>query len=1236
MIDKLYFFRREYVYKKISEDNKEVWDKLWKSYADRDDIFKAFEAKCEELFKDNNAKNISDATYRRHINNFGISTPFDKHDFWKDALEALREEGIDVSDIPESSKEAFTTFLSSDEGREFYKLEKFNPEIPLIQQPRYRINNLIFRFAVSRLEDKDTFKERYTPGGFYNLKENKAVQMLLNYGTKEEFKEIFNSDNPEEELLKIAKEKYKDYNPQYNSSELSTVAHFQTMNAIYDKLIGVAANQAINQRYTALTNSFELVTPIKFGSLLKSTDEGAGKSISQKIINKRDSELTTVEFLAAAVDAVKDALLEYYGMDDNNFNIACILAKIGATPQDIGLLLNQPVVKLALRKIKSADYRMSLTAALEEAIDELGSNIGKEEYLDKKRAIAGIFSSKSKDQTISPSDNSTLTKESLLNTNALIKNITSFNNDTNTIFNYVSMSDFIDGQLAIVSVLKELNADATEFSNQVNASKGTSVNTVKSDFGAIEHYLDRCEETGTTFGIPEKGSKFKVDFLKTEDVKGITILDTDISLDKDGEEAVLLRGMKSAYCLEQTVYCCLKSFVDKLSNFLPYRSEGYLAIKKYLKSLTSRNMLNADIYNACNKEIAMYVLERIHPKFREDTKASIVYPDGQQIELPLTNRQFYTLYFPEYLTDVMKNNKERYNSGTTQFDYSQIPILAALKPAYEKLSEGVSAKKLYLNFLNIGNLENESKNIFVESWEMMLNSSDPVLRDLGVHLFMYSYYQAGWDFTRKSVMSLAPTVLKTTLGEDENLTYASIINQLVNLASRKEDTTVILNGAELSIKDFCRAFILNHPDFYQFTKSLSLKDNNVFSNYIREQLQKHKNYITFDFTDTDNTNELTKEFNSNLYKLAVKDDKTDEYKFIPAIIVDGEVYMCIVENPKNIPNVSNTAGSNVTKTPVMTYYRMVTPYTKYDYSTPTLSEDYDEKNDNLSKEDMNTLKNVRKAIQEYREQPISRKSDEDDGTNNDFDGSGLSNQSSKEQAAIKSEIITILRLLTNNFSNSSTVVNQIGEAQAYLTGDIDQATITNIVESLTKIIDKLKDSNQPQKVTKAIEDNVLVSINLIKEAYKTYLSTLELDEEQRSIPEGQEVKNNSLSEEISLTTKFMQAFALQFSSNPTYNVNDLTKINLFFRTLNYHLVQLKNGKKTKEETLANWNKVVEEKIYSIIDASLLSKEYPLSDGQQLSFNELNEVITKRLKNLDTLNTSIEEDIKEVKKNQNLC
>ena len=88
---------------------------------------------------------------------------------------------------------------------------------------------------------------------------------------------------------------------------------------------------------------FELNNPIQFG-------EHSLRGLYD-LLNGPDGvdvDTNVAEFLAAAVDAVKSPILNFLNLRTLNAGAGVMLARLGYSTTDIGLLFNQPIIKEAL------------------------------------------------------------------------------------------------------------------------------------------------------------------------------------------------------------------------------------------------------------------------------------------------------------------------------------------------------------------------------------------------------------------------------------------------------------------------------------------------------------------------------------------------------------------------------------------------------------------------------------------------------------------------------------------------------------------------------------------------------------------------------------------------------------------------------------------------------------------------------------------------------------------------
>lgn len=927
-IDKLYFVQREFKYSSPTDiyNNYDIWTDFYTESPLGKKIFPYLKRAYEQNVKLAPGYSESGKT---------LMVEYNKQ--WDNARRLMTNEGVDMSDVPATYTDAFLQFAHTHTDRygnlKYVTLKsRYIYDSPILEQSQEAVNNLLFDYYQSRLEDYDTFKERYTPGGPLQLKKALPIMLAINYASPEELAQCRTLED-----LERLSEKFKDYSHPYDPTELSTIAHYQTYNALYDKLIGVAANQNINQRLTALLERLSLKEAIKFGSLTQcpATDTDAGRNVKARIVNGIDTELLNTEFLSSAVDAVKNALLEYFGIDDNNFNATCLLSKIGASPVDIGLLLNQPVVKRAMAIMKESNMSKNISSALDEALQEddfSGNNYESDSQVYREFDGTDVNNNKVRD--------------SYVDSDSLVKYIAIYN----SVGNPSDTMEYLKGQYAVAHLLKEISAAASELSDQVNISKSTSTNSVTSGLGAIENTEMKVINFITNFGSKE--SKFDVEVLSStnsdtgEFIR--TIIDPFLRFSDIGTaEDVLDKCAASPYCMEQVAYSSIMNFVDNvIGAIFPYRTNGFKTLQTSLAALTSRGYLSADLCDMIHKDAMLFLIERMTDVFNDNNTVTILTPNGNEVRSSITQRIFYKEMFPAYFEAVMANNRNALESGIATVDYTHIPLLAALSKEAEGYARGKKSgtTKTYnqvLKFAGIGGLKGYQKDILKESWEAMYASGDPILEDMARHLFLYSYYSRGFNFGDTSFMSLAPVQLKKNLFGGE---YALFFNRAFNLSATEGGSSLQENGlgdglsSGISVKDFLKAFILNHSSEYQFTKGLNKNQKSKIKALTPGGMTDMNTEVSDDVF-VENCPRFTIDFNnekvlnSSLKSLgtALKNNKGEivGFKFTPCIKIGNALYICDTDLEGNNPNF------NISESKSVTYYRMDLPM-GLDYSKPQL------------------------------------------------------------------------------------------------------------------------------------------------------------------------------------------------------------------------------------------------------------------------------------------------------------
>ncbi len=866
------------------------------------------------------------------------------YQYWSEALELMKNadderladylQGKTVEEVfPKTAEEAYMKFVNATaigNGRVIWN-SSYDYTKPVFENSQAAVNNMMFDFMQSRLEDEslEAAKERYTPGGFANFTKAKNKMLAIRYGGEEFWKVVESKMKTDGiSIEKAFEEAAKSYEkPNYDPTELSTIAHYQTWNALYDKLIGMAANYSINQRLTPLMKEYKLKERVRFGSMLvietndktkdKTANETVGLSVKERTINGQDTELNVTEMLAASVDAVKDALLEFFGIDDTSFNMACFMAKIGASPTDIGLLLNQPVVQEALQAMKTDDKIYNLSEALESAFKKL-FNADYSEY-------------KKKQDSLDISTNLEA-REAQLTTEHLLQNIKEFSATKQG--EVIANDDVMKSLFAVVECIKDLQNKAESFSEQVSVTHSTSTNSVDSSCAGIIAMIQKVKQVQTNmadvnnyeFNLEVKnGLHYVIDPYQT------------IPLDpNDFFEAT----MDSPFMMEQAAYSTMLSYVTEvLSAVFPYFTEGYTTMYDSLAALTKRKYLTKEMIDDVIKDFPQYALGVVVDKFNSNYSENTIYTEvnGNMTEVKvsevfpgITNRDFYNYIFPEIFLTTLARNKAQLekNENSDVEDYSKIPLIAAI------IEEAKAAKSDFntIHIPGIGSLQRIQKEVLRDSWKHMYNSEDKVLRDLAKHLFMYSYFQAGLTFSPLSLSSLVSTQIK--MQEHEYLNFFNkMFDWILETSEENGDLLVLpadtLDRKTIPVKDLLKNFILNHYKQYR-----------QFTRWLYPTQSTYKKIVNGTQDTAALLDESTKSFTikaSDFPNLVTKiTTKTEDgkdatlYEYVPAIVLsNGKEYRVFI-----CDNEGNDMHFNSTTNEKITYYEMEQSSSYKDYSSP--------------------------------------------------------------------------------------------------------------------------------------------------------------------------------------------------------------------------------------------------------------------------------------------------------------
>lgn len=675
----------------------------------------------------------------------------------------MREYVVSDSHKSKLTSAILKVFKSTEDESEAVMYDTYDPSKTPLENSRAARNNLLLDIIQARLEDPETLPNRLTPGGFPNSSNAARMHRELQYGDINNF--TTNGKVDLNKLKKVSENKNTDPEPNYDPSDPSTILLYNQLNQIAAKLIGVFANQNTNHAFASLLQRFELTQSLDLfgrsrGDLLKCPDA-------------TDTALTLAEFLAASVDAVKDPVLNYLAFNTITANSAGLLARLGYTSFEMGLLFNQPAIKHLCTNIFNDGSNSMIDIEIDKYIKVLESKL------------------KTKEDTNPHGVDFTSERlaESLLEYRKLSES-------NNTDEDNWTQKELVQ-QIRVLKQFKQIYKAAEEVNSFITATKFSASNAVSSTFGGmynqqmkVQNYIQSLNSDGSAIRITASGN------VDSPILDGLT---TNFESLK-GEEAekyfmqLIFGGIGNPYAYEQAMYDMNKLAIKALNKYYPYDTPVYTAIRETARAYVRNGVLSEDTINGIHRDLLIFLLAQSSDAFNGTSAC----PYGGK-----NNRDYYLNQFPEEITrDVLlSEDKEKY---------------AIFKYMYPEVSEDGTTS---LVIQDVGGLTPTQKDEIRDSWTDLYADNS----ELAAKLFFYNYYKMGFTFSAISFMHLAPTTLKTTLRVGDT----SYIGFLRNVL----DGTVYNGISEDTIRSFLAQYVLNHSDNRQLVYSSKKFQSNVMSKF---------------------------------------------------------------------------------------------------------------------------------------------------------------------------------------------------------------------------------------------------------------------------------------------------------------------------------------------------------------------------------------------------------------------
>lgn len=674
-IDKLYFMRNEYQQRQLtSEEIKNIWSEFYDTYPNLKAVLQeAREEDTESL----------DRLYK----------------YWEKA------------GLPYSYQAAFNQFVAD---RGYIKFEEYDFSKSPLENSKASRNNMLIHLIQQRLSDVETFGDRYTPGGFANASKAARVMRELMFGKAE-----VNHQDKTVNLSSINKAidegSLTDPEPNYDPSDPMTIVIYNQQNNVAGKLIGIFANQNTNHAFASLMEQFSLKKPITF----------AGKSYSDLLHNdKIDTSLNVAEFLAASVDAVKDPVLNYLNLNTITADAGAMLARLGFTTEDIGLLFNQPIIK-DICEYSFNNGMSDINSVIDNVLDnyevdgELKKAIPDEDLSREKLAYNIVQAANTSKEELMKSD------------------------------------EFVEKQIIVADLFREILEASNDVSQFVRYTKFTASNAVGSTFG--DAYAQQMKVAAYVKSFT------KADALKVEMkvAQGINApMNNEVGTLSMNDQEYMESLLENPFAYEQAMYDMNRKAEKVINKFYPYNTKAYKEAREGIAAFTRSGLLDAETINSIHSDLMVFMLsQQENSLFNGNMPINAA---GEEV----TAREYFTEIFPEGLFNILEANPTM----------KSMPIFQ-----YMQFVTDEKTGKVSMNIQDIGGLAPYQKDEIKESWGDLMRNEDTA--EIAQSLFLYNYYKLGFTYSPMAFMNLAPTEVKLAVqvGYDYNgnpKSYVDFLNDV--------------------------------------------------------------------------------------------------------------------------------------------------------------------------------------------------------------------------------------------------------------------------------------------------------------------------------------------------------------------------------------------------------------------------------------------------------------------------
>ena len=635
-------------------------------------------------------------------------------------------------------------------------------------------NNLMIDIMFGTLTNHNNVHKMLNPGGFDKQKKAARIITALKSVEYNELMRIsggkvYNylnslSIDQLDDLLKNYKTDLDMMNPR-----TQVVLHQQ--NTVAKVLIGIFANHNANHAVLQDTQ-VELSSKYTFNFIKRGglTNLHSIKAEDGSYISKNNAG-----FLAASVDAVKDPVLNFMNLNSFTADAAMLLSRLGYNPNEIGLLLTQPIVQeMTTMYNKESKNGFNKRDVIQKVLDK---------YTDKK--------DESINMQFAPVITIDMLTDGLLNSKRTYngKNIHSLTMDERVHASDMSIKTYFNDQTEIGIMFRRIMNAAQGLSDLTGVMRADTGNggagpTIADTINKINRVKDFIEiENSEKPYFKNANSLIQLDI----NVKNFTSDEN-----KSSDEKLLEYFMSSDVPYLQAFYSLgLENTNKLLSKYFPHYKEEFVDVINQLRSMTKTNKLDVKTMNSIYNDLFAYILN------------SKEFFGSGNIETSLADADEMINKFPKEFNKLVENNPE----------IAKLDFIKGLKVATDKKT-GVEV----IVFRNVGGLSTAQRETISNSWTSLLYMGDTG-KELALKLFKYSYYRNGFAFGPNTFIHLAPVQVKQAIPE-----YISSLRDILKI---KQPAGYY--------NQFIMQYMLNHTGNKRLVPLIDINQASYGSQFLNEQ-----------------------------------------------------------------------------------------------------------------------------------------------------------------------------------------------------------------------------------------------------------------------------------------------------------------------------------------------------------------------------------------------------------------